>query len=214
MSVMVTAAVLLPSPTAQAAGRAVVAQVTDMVTLEFTIGGERAGLITIGLFGKIAPLTTRNFRELAQRPIGEGYQGSKLHRVVRGLTIEGGDYTRGDGTGGMSIYGERFNDEPFTLKHHTGWVSMVNSGRDTSSSLFRITPTTSSWLDGKYVVFGKVLGGMGVVRKIENVQTDTKDRPVNDVVITSALTCTPASPFVVEQQDASEDPSQDLHCPV
>ncbi|XP_058808348.1 peptidyl-prolyl cis-trans isomerase B [Phymastichus coffea] len=180
-------------------------KVTDKVWFELEIGGEKAGIVEIGLFGKTVPKTVKNFVELAKKPEGEGYKGSKFHRVIKDFMIQGGDFTKGDGTGGRSIYGDRFEDENFKLKHYgAGWLSMANAGKDTNGSQFFITVKQTPWLDGRHVVFGKIIKGMDIVRKVENSKTDGRDKPVKDVVIVDCGAETVAEPFSVSKDDASE----------
>merc|ERR1711881_334084 len=163
------------------------AEVTNIVEFDMTIGGQPAGTIVIGLYGKTTPRTANNFYQLAQSKVPEGYIGAPFHRVIPNFMIQGGDFTRQDGTGGFSIYGEKFDDENFILKHtKRGLLSMANAGPDTNGSQFFITVVETPWLDGKHTVFGEVIRGMDVVDRIVNTQKDSRDRPLSPVVISAA----------------------------
>merc|ERR1712086_98017 len=163
-----------------------------IVFFDVTIGGAQAGRIKIELFADKVPKTAENFRqfctgEYRKNKVPTGYKNATFHRVIKDFMIQGGDFVKGNGTGCESIYGGApFADENFDVKHTgPGQLSMANSGPNTNGCQFFITCSKCDFLDGKHVVFGKVIDGLLVVRKIENTPTDTTtNKPRLPVVIT------------------------------
>lgn len=151
--------------------------------------GKNLGQIKFKLYDREVPKTSKNFRELSkgfyneEKKALDGYRGTKFHRIIPNFMIQGGDFTRHNGTGGRSIYGERFEDENFVFKHDKpGLLSMANAGPNTNGSQFFITTEKTSWLDGNHVVFGQVIEGFEVVKKIEALGSQS-GKPKTDVVI-------------------------------
>lgn len=162
------------------------------VYFDITIADKSVGRIAFELFDDIVPETAKNFKclctgeaglsKVSKKPLH--YKGSIFHRIIKQFMCQGGDFTAGNGTGGESIYGEKFKDENFELKHDQPFLlSMANAGPNTNGSQFFITTVPTPHLDGKHVVFGKVIGGKHLVREMENYPTGANDLPKDEIKI-------------------------------
>jgi cyclophilin family peptidyl-prolyl cis-trans isomerase len=167
------------------------AEITSRVFFDISIANQPAGRIVMGLYGNVVPKTVQNFETLCKGTEKAAtqrlaYEGSSFHRIIPNFMIQGGDFTRHDGTGGRSIYGNKFDDENFQIKHTgPGLLSMANAGKNTNGSQFFITVTKTPHLDGKHVVFGIVEDGWNVVKMIEDCG-DRSGKPFKKVIITKA----------------------------
>eukprot|EP00904_Undaria_pinnatifida_P007316 jgi/Undpi1/3714/HiC_scaffold_16.g07084.m1 len=159
------------APTAERSSRQMLAMANPKVFFDIDAGGKDLGRITLELRADVVPKTAENFRQLCtgEGPV-KGFKGSKFHRIIPSFMCQGGDFTRGDGTGGESIYGRTFPDENFKLSHAgSGVLSMANAGPNTNGSQFFLCTVDCPWLDGKHVVFGSVTDGMEVVEAMEKL---------------------------------------------
>ncbi|KAF4613255.1 hypothetical protein D9613_010961 [Agrocybe pediades] len=185
---------------------------------DVSIGDKPIGRIVFSLYSDKVPKTAENFRALCtgQEGIGRSgkalwYKGSAFHRVIKGFMCQGGDFTAGNGTGGESIYGEKFEDEGFPEKHSKPFLlSMANAGPNTNGSQFFITVAPTPHLDGKHVVFGEVIKGKSVVRQIENYPTSSGDVPTTPITITNCGQLSADDPSLTDDPMAeSGDPYED-----
>ncbi|KAF0700000.1 Aste57867_9480 [Aphanomyces stellatus] len=175
--------------------------VRSKVFFDIGINGQDAGRVVIGLYDDVQPKTVANFIALCKgdktsahgQPLA--YENSRFHRIIPNFMIQGGDFTAGDGTGGLSIYGSRFADEDLSVPHGgPGTLSMANAGPNTNGSQFFICTAATPWLDGKHVVFGKVLDGMDIIDKVESYGSTPSGRPSADVRIKRCGVVDDASP--------------------
>ncbi|KEG02091.1 peptidyl-prolyl cis-trans isomerase, putative [Plasmodium vinckei vinckei] len=165
-------------------------EVTHKAYFDISINDKPIGRIVFGLYGKVAPKTVENFVSICKGTVVNdkmlNYTNSIFHRIIPNFMAQGGDITNFNGTGGLSIYGNKFDDENFTLKHtKRGILSMANAGRNTNGSQFFILFVPTPWLDGRHVVFGEVIEGIEKLVQIEAVGTES-GKPLSRVLVTQS----------------------------
>jgi len=157
----------------------------EIIKIFIQINGNDVGIITVKLFDKIVPKTCNNFRTLCKR--GK-YNNCPFHRIIKDFMIQGGDFTKHNGTGGESIYGDTFEDENFIIKHDKPYLlSMANAGPDTNGSQFFITTAPTPHLDNKHVVFGELIDGFDLINILNDINTNYDDKPIDEVMISDVI---------------------------
>ncbi|CRG96205.1 peptidyl-prolyl cis-trans isomerase, putative [Plasmodium gallinaceum] len=165
-------------------------EITHRAYFDISVDNKPIGRIIFGLYGKIAPKTVENFISICKGTVVNGkmlnYTNSIFHRIIPNFMAQGGDITNFNGTGGLSIYGNKFDDENFIAKHNKrGILSMANAGKNTNGSQFFIIFVRTPWLDGKHVVFGEVIEGLDKLIHIEAVGSDSGE-PSKRVLVTES----------------------------
>ncbi|KCZ79810.1 hypothetical protein H312_02792 [Anncaliia algerae PRA339] len=167
--------------------------------------GKDVEKIILRLRNDVVPKTVENFVQIIKGVEKNGeklsYKGSYFHRIIKNFMIQGGDFDKGDGTGGKSIYGRKFEDENFTLKHKAGVISMANAGPNTNGSQFFITEIETDWLDGKHVVFGAVVEGFENIKKIVDFSVKNPGKKNVKIVDCGVLSAEEAAPYELKEED-------------
>jgi peptidyl-prolyl isomerase D len=184
----------------------------SLVYFDIAVHGTSLGRITFELFMDQVPKTAKNFLALCRGTVdGLHYKGSRFHRVIKGFMVQGGDIVNGDGSGGVSIYGSVFEDESFVRKHDQPLLlSSANRGPDTNASQFFITCAICPHLDDKHVVFGRVVSGEDIVRKMEELETNSDDEPIHLAIITDCGEVREDTAQIVEEEEEIVDQQVEL----